>query len=81
MPDNLTARLPVLITTAQFRDEVLNISPAAFDRLKAADGLPAHVEFGRAHRWRRDEVLAWVAAGCPPRAEWEERRTGFVKPS
>ena len=25
--------------------------------------------------WRRAEIVAWVAAGCPARARWDELRT------
>jgi predicted DNA-binding transcriptional regulator AlpA len=25
-------------------------------------------------RWRRDELLEWIAAGCPDRKRWEASR-------
>lgn len=32
---------------------------------------PAPIKLGKCSRYRRDEVLAWVNAGCPPRREWK----------
>jgi hypothetical protein len=25
-------------------------------------------------RWQRDEMRAWIDAGCPPMSEWRKRR-------
>lgn len=36
--------------------------------------IPQPVRIGRSTLWRVDELKAWVAAGCPRRAEWEARR-------
>ena len=36
----------------------------------AAGRCPAPVRIGRSQLWRPDEIVAWVAAGCPPRKEW-----------
>ncbi|MBM4069181.1 MAG: hypothetical protein FJ271_09590 [Planctomycetes bacterium] len=38
----------------------------------AAGRLPRPVRLGGAVRWRRDEVIAWIAADCPTREEWEK---------
>jgi hypothetical protein len=44
--------------------------------MKAARRLPAHVELSRGcHRWRREELAAWIEAGCPARREWEALRS------
>ena len=32
------------------------------------------VRLGRSVRWRRDELLAWLEAGCPARDRWEALR-------
>lgn len=46
--------------------EMLNVSVAALERMKAAGRLPAHIALTkRSHRWRRSEVLKWIEAGCP----------------
>ncbi len=36
--------------------------------------IPQPVRIGRSTLWRVDELKAWVAAGCPRRAEWEARQ-------
>lgn len=36
--------------------------------------LPQPVRIGKCVRWRRSEINDWIAAGCPPRAEWSVRR-------
>ena len=40
-------------------------------RLSAAGKVPAPVRLGGSVRWRRRELLAWIAAGAPPRVRWE----------
>lgn len=40
----------------------------------AAGLIPAPIRIGRSLLWRPDELHAWVAAGCPPRDEWEQIR-------
>lgn len=32
------------------------------------------IKLGRAIRWRRKEVAEWIAAGCPSKKEWENRK-------
>jgi prophage regulatory protein len=39
----------------------------------AAGRLPNPVRLGGAVRWRRDEILAWISAGCPTRQTWEPK--------
>lgn len=36
--------------------------------------IPRPVRLARSTLWRVAELDEWVAAGCPPRAEWEARR-------
>lgn len=44
-------------------------------RMRDAGAMPAPVSIGRAVRWRRVDVAAWIAAGCP-----DVRRTGWKAP-
>lgn len=53
---------------------LLSRSVGSLERDQAAGRLPAPVYVGGSKRWRRAEVEAWVAAGCPDRARWEEAR-------
>lgn len=55
-------------------DEVatlLSISIRHVHKLNVSERLPRPLRLGRAVRWRRDELLAWLAAGAPSRARWE----------
>jgi predicted DNA-binding transcriptional regulator AlpA len=54
---------------------LLRRSVASLERDQARGRLPAPVYVGGSRRWRRAEIVAWVAAGCPPRERWEELGT------
>jgi predicted DNA-binding transcriptional regulator AlpA len=40
-------------------------------RDNAAGRLPRPVRLGGAVRWRRNEIVEWIAAGCPNRETWD----------
>ncbi|MBL9082139.1 MAG: helix-turn-helix domain-containing protein [Planctomycetales bacterium] len=44
----------------------LQISERSLWRMRSAGQLPAPLRLGGAVRWRREELAAWLAAGCPP---------------
>lgn len=50
---------------------LLGISRAHLHRLKAAGKFPVGVHLGRAIRWNRDELAAWVNNGCPDLRTWK----------
>jgi excisionase family DNA binding protein len=52
----------------------LQVSTRTLYRLDSSGKLPRPVSVGRSLRWRRDEILAWLAAGAPKRREWEATR-------
>ena len=60
---------------------LLRRSVASLERDQSAGRLPAQVYVGGSRRWRRAEIVAWVAAGCPPRERWEEMRTAIGCPA
>lgn len=41
-------------------------SPRHVFRLADAGKMPPPVRIGRLVRWRRSDIAAWIAAGCPP---------------
>lgn len=55
---------PLLMTAAQVA-RLLQISLRTLWRLRSGRKLPLPLNLGAAVRWRREEVLAWVADGCP----------------
>lgn len=46
---------------------LLDRSVASLERDQAAGRLPAPVRIGGSKKWRRADIEAWVAAGCPVR--------------
>ena len=60
-----------LLLTANEAAVLLGISRSNLYRLNSSGRLPLPVRLGASVRWRRDELAAWVDAGCPPRTRWE----------
>ncbi len=59
------------VLTAAEAAEALGISVRHFWGCLASGRLgPQPISLGRSKRWRKDELLAWVAAGAPPRDKW-----------
>ena len=70
---------PILLT-AQQAAEFLGVSVRFVYKLMNSGRMPRPIRLGRALRFRREELNAWVSAGAPPRHEWEARRQGDAKP-
>jgi predicted DNA-binding transcriptional regulator AlpA len=49
---------------------MLSTSIRTVHRLNSAGKIPAPVRIGGRPRWRRDEIIAWIDAGCPDRQVW-----------
>jgi excisionase family DNA binding protein len=50
---------------------LLGVSRSFVRKLHDSSRLPRPVRLGRAVRWRRAELFAWLQAGCPSRDRWE----------
>ena len=50
---------------------ILGVCTAHIYALHNTGRLPLPFRMGRAVRWSRAELTAWVAAGAPSRAKWE----------
>jgi excisionase family DNA binding protein len=61
-----------LVLTAEEVAELLCISRAHVFRLQSSGHLPRPIRLGRAVRWPRAVLEAWLEAGAPPRDRWEE---------
>lgn len=61
---------PLLLDARQCA-ALCNISRATWYSLLSSGRCPLPVRLGRRTLWRRDELTAWVAAGCPPRDRWQ----------
>ncbi|WP_145198219.1 helix-turn-helix domain-containing protein [Planctomycetes bacterium Poly30] len=53
--------------------EMLGVSKRQIAGLRSSGRLPSPVRLGRSVRWRREEIEAWIAAGCPTRDRWDTR--------
>ncbi len=56
---------------------LLGVSRSLFFKMHSAGKVPVPVYLTpRCPRWRRAELLAWLAAGCPDRLTWTKLRKG-----
>ena len=51
--------------------KLLNVSQRHVWALNASGRMPRPVHLGRAVRWNRSELEAWLDSGCPARDAWE----------
>ena len=69
MSDTTNNITPLLISDVQAA-ALAGVSRASWHRLRAAGKIPTPIKLGRAVRWRRAEVVAWIDAGCPEARTW-----------
>lgn len=62
---------PAMLMTVDDLARDLRTSAKTIRRMDAASRLPRAVKISRGKRWPRQTIVAWIAAGCPKRAEWE----------
>jgi excisionase family DNA binding protein len=62
--------LTLAVTSAEAA-ALLGIGRTTFLKLNSAGRVPMPIRFGRSVRWRRDELRAWLNAGCPNRDRWK----------
>lgn len=53
------------LLTADEVARMCGMSKSTFLRLSNSGMAPASIKLERLRRWRRKEILAWIAAGCP----------------
>ena len=54
-----------LLITAEEFGRLLGISERSIWRLNSAGHVPKPVRIGGSVRWRRNDVMDWIHAGCP----------------
>ncbi len=62
--------LETLLVDASQAAKILGISTSSWYRLIAYKGAPTKLRVCRMARWRRQEVVDWVAAGMPVAKVW-----------
>ena len=65
-----TETVDALLLTAAEAGRLCGIGVRTWWRLHTMGCVPMPVKLGRAVRWKRSELLAWIEAGCPPRTKW-----------
>ena len=56
----------ILVDVAEVA-KICGLSRSAFYKLVSSGRAPKPIKLGRASRWRRQEIIDWIAAGCPHR--------------
>jgi len=51
--------------------KLLKVSNRTVFSMRIHGEMPKPVKIGRAVRWGRSEIMAWVQEGCPPASEWK----------
>lgn len=64
---------PALMTCKQLA-LYLSVSPRHIATMDTSGDIPASVRLKGSVRWRREEIDAWLEAGCPCRQVWNARR-------
>ncbi len=60
-----------LMLSAADTAKTLGVSRSLLYEMKNAGLLPAPISFGRRLCWSKDELRAWIGAGCPAADRWE----------
>jgi excisionase family DNA binding protein len=63
----------VLIDVVQAA-KMLSVNRSTVFKLTSVGKFPRPVKLGRATRWPKEELLAWIKAGCPSREKWDAMR-------
>jgi predicted DNA-binding transcriptional regulator AlpA len=61
---------PAMLVDAVEAARLAGVSRAAWWAFHGRGLVPAPVRLGRRTLWRRGELAAWIAAGCPARERW-----------
>lgn len=58
-------RAPAALLDARAVANLLACAPRTVWRMRDAGKMPRPVRLGSLVRWRRDDIHAWIIAGCP----------------
>jgi len=73
-----TGQTPLLVD-AREAARLCGLGMTLWYSLLSAGRIPEPLRFGRAVRWRVDELRAWLDAGAPSRDRWAAMRKGGRK--
>jgi excisionase family DNA binding protein len=66
-------RAEAILLTAKQVAEALQVSTRTLWRMLATGQLIEPLKIGRSVRWRKQELLDWIAKGCPQRSKSIEK--------
>lgn len=66
-----TTQTESMLVDAREAAAICSMSRAAWYKHLSAGKIPRPVKIGSLARWRKDELAAWIAAGCPARTKWD----------
>ncbi len=69
------------LLTADEVAKMCGMSKSAFLRLANSGRAPIGIKLERLRRWKREEVLAWIAAGCPTHGKRKGQNGGHSNAS
>jgi excisionase family DNA binding protein len=70
-----------LLVDAREAAALTGISRSHFLALNSSGRVPQPVRLGRRTLWRREELAAWIEAGCPSRDRWQALKGGTGRPA
>jgi predicted DNA-binding transcriptional regulator AlpA len=62
-----------LVYTGNELAGALRVARKTITRMDQSGKLPRALRISGRKRWRRVEIASWLAAGAPPRRDWERR--------
>ena len=73
--DDETQKTPMeLLLDSKGVAKLLRMSPRTVESGAVSGQIPKPMKFGRLSRWSREELAAWIRAGCPENDEWVKMR-------
>jgi predicted DNA-binding transcriptional regulator AlpA len=72
------ATADALLVRAEGAARICAMSLRSWRSWDAAGLVPSPIRIKRSTFWRKAELEAWVAAGCPRRAEWEAHKKAGI---
>ena len=67
---------PVLVNSRRV-SEMLGCSIQAVHNWHRYGAMPVPIVIGNRLFWRKSELLEWIDAGCPKRAEWKKNKQNY----
>jgi excisionase family DNA binding protein len=71
VPVSVAAPVEQALLTSEQAAAFCGMSRSVWYKYLSAGKIPRPVKIGSLARWRKEELAAWIAAGCPSRDKWD----------